>query len=168
MADMSGRWIQADPTPTFGARSDITSALASGLTAYLSDAFAFYLKAHTAHWNVVGSDFTEYHALFGAIYEDVWGAVDDIAENIRKLGAPVPLDTDTLVSALPAAPDTDPKALAMDLVRYNAALIEEIKDLFDVATEARSQGIANFLADRQDMHEKWQWQLTSSLRGSRQ
>jgi DNA-binding ferritin-like protein len=31
--------------------------------------FSFYLKAQNFHWNVEGSDFLEYHDLFGKIYE---------------------------------------------------------------------------------------------------
>jgi starvation-inducible DNA-binding protein len=49
--------------------------------------FSFYLKAHYFHWNVEGPDFKEYHDLFGVIYEEVYGSIDDFAENIRKLGS---------------------------------------------------------------------------------
>ena len=140
-----------------------TSDLVEALLELLSDSFGFYIKAHTAHWNVTGSDFEEYHALFGAIYEDVLDALDSIAEDVRKLGSPVPLDVQSLVTPLMGAQSTDPKTLASDLLAFNGALIEEIKDAFDIATAVRSQGIANFLAERQDMHEKWQWQLTASI-----
>ena len=47
--------------------------------------YSFALKAQNFHWNVEGSDFFEYHALFEKIYEEVYGVVDDFAENIRKL-----------------------------------------------------------------------------------
>jgi len=30
---------------------------------------------------------------------------------------------------------------------------------FSLATAMSEQGVANFLADRLDMHSKWQWQL---------
>jgi starvation-inducible DNA-binding protein len=52
--------------------------------------FSFYLKAHNFHWNVTGPDFLEYHQLFGAIYEEVYGSIDDYAEKIRALGTFVP------------------------------------------------------------------------------
>ena len=52
--------------------------------------FSFYLKAHNYHWNVEGSDFLEYHDLFGKIYEEVYGAIDDFAEKIRAMGTYVP------------------------------------------------------------------------------
>lgn len=52
--------------------------------------FSFYLKAHNFHWNVEGSDFFEYHELFGKIYEEVYSSIDNFAEKIRSLGTYVP------------------------------------------------------------------------------
>jgi starvation-inducible DNA-binding protein len=52
--------------------------------------FSFALKAQNFHWNIEGSDFLEYHELFGKIYEEVYGSVDDFAEKIRALGTYVP------------------------------------------------------------------------------
>ena len=155
--------VNEDDTQENDTTETDTTQLVAALLELLSDAFGFYIKAHTAHWNVTGSDFEEYHALFGAIYEDVLDSLDDLAEDVRKLGSPVPLDVQSLVTPLMGAQATDPKTLATDLLAFNTALIEEIKDAFDIATAARSQGIANFLAERQDKHEKWQWQLSASL-----
>jgi hypothetical protein len=53
--------------------------------------------------------------------------------------------------------------LAVDLLSANDRLIDEIKEAFDTATADGEQGVANFLADRQDAHSKWAWQLRSSL-----
>ena len=52
--------------------------------------FSFYLKAHNYHWNVTGPLFPQLHELFGKIYEEVYGSIDDFAENIRKLDTFVP------------------------------------------------------------------------------
>ena len=55
------------------------------LNELLADVISFYFKAHSAHWNVMGPDFAEYHSLFESIYSDVYESVDPIAENVRKL-----------------------------------------------------------------------------------
>ena len=47
--------------------------------------FSFALKAQNFHWNVEGSDFLEYHQLFDIIYTEVYGSIDNFAENLRKL-----------------------------------------------------------------------------------
>ena len=56
----------------------------------LADTFAMYLKAHNYHWNVEGSNFPQYHDFFGNLYQELHGAVDPIAEEIRALDAYVP------------------------------------------------------------------------------
>ena len=57
--------------------------LINALKRYFATHFQYYTKAHGFHVNVVGSDFTERHQLFGKIYEDAQEAIDDIAEHIR-------------------------------------------------------------------------------------
>ena len=137
------------------------------LTELLADVFSFYLRAHGAHWNVKGSDFSEYHKLFNEIYEDVYGSVDPIAENLRKLGslAPFTLASFIALRGIEDAPTIlqDPMALAMDLLAANDIVIDQISDSFDCATACGQQGVANFLADRLDKHQFWKWQLTASL-----
>lgn len=132
----------------------------------LADVVVFYFRAHGAHWNVKGSDFSEYHALFNEIYEDVYGSIDPIAENLRKLGslAPFRLSEFAMMSELvDAVPGQDPMALARDLLNANDIVLDQISDSFDCATMCGQQGIANFLADRMDKHQFWKWQLTASL-----
>ena len=137
------------------------------LTELLADVVSFYFRAHGAHWNVKGSDFSEYHKLFNEIYEDVYGSIDPIAENLRKLGSLAPFTLPSLIAlrCLEDAPAImqDPMALALDLLAANDIVIDEISDAFDCATMYGQQGVANFLADRLDKHQFWKWQLTASL-----
>jgi HK97 family phage prohead protease len=137
------------------------------LTELLADVVSFYFRAHGAHWNVKGSDFSEYHKLFNEIYEDVYGSIDPIAENLRKLGSLAPFTLPSLIAlrSIEDAPAImqDPMALASDLLEANDIVIDELSDAFDCATMYGQQGVANFLADRLDKHQFWKWQLTASL-----
>ena len=49
----------------------------------LADTFVLYMKVHGYHWNVIGSDFPQYHSFFGDLYEELHGAVDEIADRVR-------------------------------------------------------------------------------------
>lgn len=132
----------------------------------LAEATAFYLKAHGAHWNVVGDDFATYHDLFGEIYEDVHGSLDPIAENLRKLNSPAPAELKDLARMTVSseiAEGYEAENLAKALYAANESLLEVIMVAFKAANDLNQQGIANFLAERQDMHQKWSWQLRSSL-----
>jgi HK97 family phage prohead protease len=137
------------------------------LTELLADVVSFYFRAHGAHWNVKGADFSEYHKLFQKIYEDVYESIDPIAENLRKLGsiAPFTLGSFMALRCLEDAPAMlqDPIALANDLLIANDMIIDELSDAFDCASMYNQQGVANFLAGRIDSHQYWKWQLTVSL-----
>ena len=136
------------------------------LTELLADVVSFYFRAHGAHWNVKGADFSEYHKLFQKIYEDVYESIDPLAENLRKLGsiAPFTLGSFMALRCLEDAPTIlqDPIALANDLLTANDMILDELSDAFDCASMYNQQGIANFLAGRIDSHQYWKWQLTVS------
>jgi starvation-inducible DNA-binding protein len=142
-------------------------ALVKALKVLVSDVVTFYFMAHGYHWNVEGSDFSQYHALFSEIYEDAYGSIDPIAENIRKLDDYAPfslqkfLDLRTL-DFKDVQPN--PKAMAKSLLTANEALLKSLKKAFDEAQKKDEQGIMNFLADRIDNHQKWSWQLRASTK----
>lgn len=144
----------------------INSELGEELTELLSDTVTFYLRAHGAHWNVMGTDFAEYHALFASIYDDVYDSIDPLAENIRKIGIRAPFQMSEFMQLRTLSDgdiSSDARTLALDLLAANDIVIRGIADAFECASECGEQGIANFLADRLDKHQTWRWQLSSSL-----
>lgn len=134
----------------------------------LANTVVFYFAAHRAHWNVEGVDFVEYHELFAKIYEDAYGSIDPMAEWIRKFGAfPPSLDEAGDMAVLEDdSASSDSRELAVDLYTKNYGLISMLKRAFIVANDANEQGVANFIAERIDMHQTWDWQLTASLRAA--
>lgn len=129
--------------------------------------FSYYLKAHYYHWNVEGANFKEYHDLFGVIYEEVYGSIDDFAENIRKLGAYTP-GSYTRFSMLTQIDDeTDvppPIAMIEELLNDGEKIVKVFKMVYDRAEQAGEHGLSNFLAERMDAHRKHNWMLTASLK----
>lgn len=141
--------------------------LVQALRALLADVVTFYFQAHGFHWNVEGQDFSQYHALFADIYEDVYGSIDPIAENMRKLDAYAPFTLTGFIKARSlddAAVSPEPQAMAKDLLDANAQVLDALNDTFKAANDTNEQGIANFLAERIDQHQKWAWFLRSSLK----
>jgi starvation-inducible DNA-binding protein len=129
--------------------------------------FSFYLKTHNYHWNVTGADFFEYHELFGVIYQEVYGAIDDFAEKIRSLGTFVPASY-TRFSVLTQIEDETeiPPQMAMvqQLIEDNQKAIGMFKIVYDLAEANGEHGFSNFLAERMDAHKKHGWMLRSSVR----
>ena len=129
--------------------------------------FTFYLKSHTFHWNVEGPDFSEFHELFGNIYEEVLSAIDPFAENIRKIGAYVPGNFQQMSMIQGADIDVEvPPAMEMTaiLLADNEKLVKMMGLVYKLAEAEGEFGLANFLADRQDAHRKHGWMLRSTLK----
>jgi starvation-inducible DNA-binding protein len=143
-------------------------ALAEALAHLVGDSVVAKFIGHGYHWNVKGADFKEFHAFFEEIYSDYDSAIDTLAENIRKLGfeAPYLLTDFTQLSCLDdidRIESGDSKEMLASLASINMNMLNDYKSAFDVATSANEQGIANFLAERIDMHAKWDWQLKATL-----
>lgn len=141
-------------------------AVAECLADSLGNAVVMSFKALGHHWNVMGPDFTQFHGFFSAIYEDVYGSLDSLAENMRKLGAIAPHRLGEF-AALSSIEDMDCGCDAMsmcnDLYMANNVMINSLNDCFAAASAANQQGIADFIAGRIDMHQKWAWQLRAHL-----
>lgn len=128
--------------------------------------FALYLKAHNFHWNVRGHDFSQLHDFFGNFYEEVFGAVDSTAEQIRALGVPA-------IGALGAYHTQSriademgvPSAAQMIYVLYydNKLVIDVLNEAHALATAAKMYGLINFIEGRLDTHHKHQWMLSATM-----
>ena len=139
---------------------------------YLKNSFCnatvLYFSAHRAHWNIEGPDFFQYHSLFETIYSDIYGSIDPFAENIRKLNdfPPTLSECEDASAFEDNSSSSDAKNLALDLYLKNYTFLSILKETFNCANSMNEQGIANFIAERIDAHDKWDWQLRSSLLAS--
>ena len=138
------------------------AALISSLRMTLADEVTLSFLAQGFHWNVAGPDFPQLHELFGDIYGDVYGAIDPTAENIRKLGGEAPFllsEYQRLTSIDQIGTPIDAQGMVRSLKSANAQMIGTLKDTFAIADSVNEQGIADFIAGRIDMQQKWDWML---------
>ena len=146
--------------------------LADDLITLLATSYAFVIKAQNFHWNVEGSDFSQYHQFFQGIYDEVYGnAIDQTAEYIRTLDvyAPGSFERFSELSVITGQIKI-PRAMLMikELQEDNEAIQLILKQTFESATAEKNEGIANFIAERMDAHAKHGWMLRSFLKGSRE
>jgi starvation-inducible DNA-binding protein len=129
--------------------------------------FSFYLKAHNFHWNVEGSDFKQYHDLFGGIYEEVYGSIDTFAEQIRALGTYVPASY-TRFSMLTQIEDETQilprQAMVEALLVDNEKTVKLLKLVFQQSEANQEFGFSDFIASRIDAHRKHGWMLRASAK----
>lgn len=142
-------------------------SLQQALKIAFASEFAFYLKAHYFHWNVEGPLFTQMHDLFGKIYDEVYGSIDDFAENIRKTGAYTP-GSFTRFSVLSMIDDEtqvlDANAMVAELLNDSEKMSEMFRVVFRASEELGQHGLSDFLAGRLDAHDKHSWMLRSTLK----
>jgi starvation-inducible DNA-binding protein len=130
----------------------------------LADHYAFQLKAHNYHWNVEGSNFPQYHEFFGNLYEEVFGAVDQIAEEIRALDAYTPGSFSRFLELTDIEDETSIPSgveMARRLMADNQKILATLDVTFKLADELDQQGLADFIAGRIDTHKKHGWMLRS-------
>lgn len=135
----------------------------------LGNTFTMYFKAHSYHWNIEGKNFQQMHDFFGGIYEELHGAVDAIAEEIRALDVYAPISLEELYKFKSIQEDaTKPGYCAVmlgNLLSANNEVINSLNQLFRLATEENNQGLADFAAGRLDVHAKHGWMLRSFMKG---
>ena len=143
------------------------SDLMSALKKTLANAYVLYHTIHGFHWNLKGNDFYEYHKFFDEIVSDIYEHIDPIAENIVKLGGEAPFVMTELVKDAniqeTGLVSKDPIELVRKFQGMNSQMVTELKDTFKIANSANEQGVANFIAERIDQHQKWDWFLKASL-----
>lgn len=142
--------------------------LVTSLRIALANTFVMYFKVHQFHWNLEGSDFPQWHGFLGDMYEDVYGAVDPLAENIRKLDAYAPRSLEEMWNHKTIPESTgdvkEVQAILNDIQKANLEVLASLKKAYDLGEENKTYGLCNFLADRIDTHEKHSWMLKASMK----
>jgi len=124
--------------------------------------FAFYLKAHNYHWNVEGHSFSEYHDFLKGLYEEVFAAVDTIAELIRTLDAYAPGSLSRFHQLSVIEDELSvPKGMVMigRLYDDNQKMLVVLREAYRIAEAADRFGVSNALQDRITAHEIHGWML---------
>jgi starvation-inducible DNA-binding protein len=143
--------------------------LVSALKTLQADIITAYFQIHGYHWNVEGMLFPEMHAKFLEVYEDVYDSIDDISEMLRKLNTPAPHMLEQFIENRNISSiyfGNNPKDQIESFLISNEIVINDIKNAHAAATEAGQIGIAGDLEIRESMHQKWNWQLTSTIKST--
>lgn len=129
----------------------------------LANTFAFYMKAHGYHWNVIGSDFPQLHDFFGDLYEELHGSIDDLAEQVRALDSFAP---GTLARMIELAKDVTedekiplPAKMVTNLMSANEGVMKCLTETYEMAEEEKEFAFSNFIQDRMTAHAKHAWML---------
>lgn len=149
-----------------GLSSEHRKRLAEGLSRVLADSYTLYLKTHNYHWNVEGPNFQALHDMFEAQYQDLAGAVDEIAERIRALGHPAPGSFSAFSKLAAIREETgqpDWQTMVRQLAEDQETVVGTCRQVVELANEAGDHVTEHVMADRMQIHEKNAWMLRSHL-----
>ncbi|WP_411825514.1 Dps family protein [Luteolibacter sp. AS25] len=145
-----------------------TKPIVDSLKTVLADSYALLGQTHIAHWNVEGPAFFSLHAAFQTQYEELFIAVDDIAERIRGLDEYSPGGLKTLAS-LSSISELDAEAIpAKDyvahLIECNEIVGASLRTARDTAAEKGDPQTEDLMIGRIQVHDKALWMLRSFLK----
>lgn len=128
--------------------------------------FMLFQKTWMYHWNVVGSEFYQFHSVFGKQYETMFEEIDRLTEHMRYLNIK-PVSTLTRIvevsHILEANNVLDDKGMVRDLLSDNETLINVLVKVAEEAESQGSRGTVNLVEDLIESHGKNVWMLRSFL-----
>lgn len=149
-----------------GIAKDDRARIADKLAQVLADSYALYQKTHLYHWNVQGPRFGPLHQLFSDQYNELWTALDEIAERIRALGVLAPTHAD-LMSRAQVATDNDPApsedAMLRGLLAGQEAVVRSARAALRLAADGGDEATADLMTERCAAGEKAAWMLRAHL-----
>lgn len=132
----------------------------------LADTYALFLKTQNYHWNVTGPNFKTLHVMFEEHYNDLFIAIDVIAERIRALGSTAPgsFSSYSKLTKIQDGKETaDAKTMLKELASDQEILVKTLTVALKDAQKLSDEVTAGMLIARIEIHEKNAWMLKSSI-----
>lgn len=145
-----------------------SAPLSDALNQVLADSYALLALTHLAHWNVEGPGFFALHTAFQTQYEELFVAVDEIAERVRSLGAYAIGGLGKFAETAKMKEFESPLAqedYVRALIESNEKLVADASKARDLAGELNDPESQDLMIGRITLHQKTIWMLKSFLRG---
>lgn len=140
--------------------------LIDALRLVVADTYALIGQTHLCHWNVRGPSFFSLHTAFEEQYNELFAAVDEIAERIRAKGALAPGGLANLAGMAgikEIAEDSPARDMVEHLVTANEKLLTDLATAKALAGESGDSESEDLMIARIQVHEKTVWMLKSYL-----
>jgi len=126
--------------------------------------FVLFQKTWVYHWNVVGSEFYQFHKVFGDQYEAMFEEIDRLTEHMRFLKVK-PVSTLKRIIEVSQVEEADSSLNAMgmvnDLIKCNQQIVDLLGQVAEEAEAQKSRGTTNLVDDLNEAHGKFIWMLRS-------
>ncbi len=141
--------------------------LGDALNQVLADSYGLMALTHLAHWNVEGQGFFALHTAFQTQYEELFTAIDEIAERVRALGVYAAGGLETLARRACMTEFSAPLAqeeYVSALIAANEKLLLDAAIARDLAGSVNDPESQDLMIGRITLHQKTAWMLRSYLK----
>lgn len=144
----------------------MSDSVIESLRQVVADTYALIGQTHICHWNVRGPAFFSLHNAFEQQYNEMFAAVDVLAERIRAKGAMAPGGLSNLAEMAgikEIAEDASADEMVEHLASANEKLLSDLREARDCAAKAADSETEDMMIARIQTHEKTLWMLRSFL-----
>lgn len=144
----------------------MSKTVVEALRQVVADTYALIGQTHICHWNVRGPSFFSLHTAFENQYNELFTAVDEIAERIRAKGALAPgglANLSQMAGIKEIAEDASAEEMVEHLVSANEKLLGDLQAARDSAASEGDSESEDMMIARIQVHEKTIWMLKSYL-----
>lgn len=148
-----------------GLDDDYVKGACEKLSEALVNTYKLMIKSQICHWNVVGPMFKSVHELTEEHYNELFAALDTLAERVRALGELAP----TNIAAgkglvIEVSEKSNPNAMHMlqDLIHAHEETIVLLRSIATYADEHEDHVTADMLTERLTFHETALWMLKAT------
>jgi starvation-inducible DNA-binding protein len=159
--------MKTTSNPAAAAKAKGDSTVINALNLLVADSYALMANTHDAHWNVEGPGFFTLHHAFQKQYEDLFEAIDDIAERVRALDAYPPGGLRHFAELAGIEEFKSPlsaKDYVAGLVVGHEKAVADAIQLRDAAGAANDLETQDLAIGRLQWHQKTLWMLKSFLK----
>ena len=139
---------------------------AEQLTQIFRDNFVAYFRSHVAHVNITGRNFRSDHKLLQGVYERRQAEIDRIGELLRSIDEYMPCDMMEVLemSHIDTGELSGSADYLLEQVKEDLEhLVEEFRDLIEIAMDDEYKSIANYAEDQVLDLTKSIWMITATL-----
>lgn len=137
------------------------------LSKILADSYVLLLKTQNIHWNLEGSQFRSIHIMTDEHYNDLFEAIDCIAERIRMVGGKAPAtfaEFAKLASFDEKVDMDDQNEMLATLLSSHEAIRGDIISGIKQLEGSDDFGSIDILNSRLTFHDKAVWMLKATLK----
>lgn len=145
-----------------GLANNARKSIAEELIEVLANTMVLQVKTQVYHWNVVGPLFYSLHHLTEEHYQNLFAAVDVLAERIRSLGYAAPLSVKALTKDSDIKEESSNKSASQmveQLIKDHENLIRDARKAAEAAEEQKDFVTHDLLTARLAFHEQAVWML---------